>query len=303
MTGDTTKKHRSPEYPSLTLEEALVRAKQLLDAKFGKHLVPVNDVLAAWNYSPGSGKGLVALAALMRYGLMGAEGSRNERQAALTEWAYEILIDEREESEDRLYLVQRAALAPHLNAELWQEYGADFPPDSTLKFKLRKLGFSDAAASSAIEIYKATISYAKLPESDIVSKRREEADQKRKAEAGTWLSQLMRPVLQQEPEQPKPEKLPLAPVKTPPAQTPPPATPPAGGSGMNANTGIPIPIGAGRPPAVLIGFVPKSLADLEKFKVRMGHVLDMWFEDLGVVEALENPAETESDNGGNGTGK
>ena len=68
------KKQRSPSYPAIDLQAALARAEQL-HAREGRHWAPVVAVLDAWGYNPKSSGGLLAIAALKRYGLLDDRGA------------------------------------------------------------------------------------------------------------------------------------------------------------------------------------------------------------------------------------
>lgn len=164
MSEDGKKKGRSPSYPAIDLEQALARAKALLE-KESRHLVPVDTALEAWGYSPGSGAGLVVVAALKKFGLLEDQGSGADRRVRLTDEAYQVLIDEREQSPERCEILRQAALRPRIHAELWNRYGAELPSDSTLRYELRKMNYSDDASQKLTAEWKRTFDYAGLGDS------------------------------------------------------------------------------------------------------------------------------------------
>lgn len=156
------KRARSPSYPGIDLGEAIQRALQLYHAE-GENAAPVETVLAHWGYRPNSGPGLVAIAALKKFGLLIDEGAGPDRKARLSDEALGILLDEREQSAVRLQAIQECALKPAIHAELWRKYNGRPPSDSTLKFELRRdRKFTDAGAAEFIRQFKSTIEYAKL---------------------------------------------------------------------------------------------------------------------------------------------
>lgn len=164
LSEDGRKKARSPSYPAIDLEQAVARAKALLE-KENRNLVPVDTALEAWGYSPGSGAGLVVIAALKKFGLLEDEGSGADRRVRLTDEAYEVLIDEREQSPERFEILQQAALRPRIHAELWDRYGAKLPSDSTLRYELRKMGYSDDASQKLVAEWRRTFDFAGLDDS------------------------------------------------------------------------------------------------------------------------------------------
>jgi hypothetical protein len=155
---------RSPGYPAIGLEEALRRALQLYDRE-KRHLAPVSTILDHWGYKPGSGGGMVVVAALKKYGLLEDEGSGSSRKARLTDFAIRILLDDREDSSHRRALLREAALKPTIHAHLWEEYGGSLPSDSTIRYKLlTERLFTDSAVRDFLPQFRATLAFARLDE-------------------------------------------------------------------------------------------------------------------------------------------
>jgi len=174
MSDERKKKNRSPSYPAIDLEEAVERARRLYERE-NRHLVPVDTAIGAWGYSPGSGAGMVVIAAMKKFGLLEDSGSGADRRVRLTENAYQILIDEREESPERRELLRQAALQPRIHAELWNRYGAEQPSDSTLRYELRKMEYSDEAAQKLTAEWRRTFEYVNLGEESCVPQADQEA--------------------------------------------------------------------------------------------------------------------------------
>lgn len=163
------KQSRSPSYPGIDLGEAVKRARTLYNAEHG-HPAPVNTILEHWGYEPKSGHGLVAVAALKKFGLLIDEGSGPGRKAHLSKTALQILLDEREDSTERQQIIEEAALRPAIHRELWDEYGGSLPSEGTLKHKLRfERNFSDRGVTEFIPQFRSTLSYAKLLDSGKLS--------------------------------------------------------------------------------------------------------------------------------------
>lgn len=160
------KRPRSPGYPALDLKTALDRARLLYKSE-GRNRAPVNTILDHWGYKPGSGGGMVALAALKKFGLLVDEGSGPTRKAKLTDEALRILLDERDVSPERDALIRKAALKPSIYSTMWNKYGRELPSDATLRHELIfDLNFTELGASEFIGPFKTTIAFARLGESD-----------------------------------------------------------------------------------------------------------------------------------------
>lgn len=165
---DTKKRERSPEYPAFDLEEAVNKARLLYQAE-RRNAAPMNAILKHWDYSPKSGAGIRAVSTLEKFGLAVSEGSGDNRKVRLSENAFNILVDERPDSLDRLRLLQEAALKPTAHAELREKYPKDLPSEDTLRFELRKRGFSEGASKDLIEEYRDTLAFAKLEQGAILT--------------------------------------------------------------------------------------------------------------------------------------
>lgn len=160
-------KGRSPSYPGINLETAIERAKTILE-KEGKHFVPISSAFIHWGYKPKSSGGLIACAALKKFGLIEYdEGSKEKRKLKLSELALKILWDEREDSADRSNAIKEAALNPIIHKELWEKYDK-IPSDETLKYELRHKKFMESVINDFIQEYRETLSFAKLEKSDII---------------------------------------------------------------------------------------------------------------------------------------
>jgi hypothetical protein len=131
-----TKKLRSPSYPSIGLEEALKRARRFYDRE-RRNPAPVDTVLDHWGYKPGSGAGVLTIAALRKFGLIEYIGAGAQRKARLTNLAFRIILDEREPSPERDEALRQAALTPTIHSEIRRKFpNPPLPSDSTLRHYL-----------------------------------------------------------------------------------------------------------------------------------------------------------------------
>ncbi|HEX4792635.1 MAG TPA: hypothetical protein VH370_02525 [Humisphaera sp.] len=158
---------RSPNYPYITLEKAIERARQIYNPD-RRHDVPVAVVYQKrWNYTPKNSQGDQTLAALRAYGLVEVNGTGEKRSVRISDRGYRILAG----ANDAVERIKDAALAPAIHAELWQMYGSSgFPSDDVIRNYLlfdRAAGrFNDKTVDGFIERFKATISFAKLQPAD-----------------------------------------------------------------------------------------------------------------------------------------
>jgi hypothetical protein len=174
---DTTKtakrpKGRSPSYPALNLETAIGRARQLYDQE-RQHPASVNTIMRHWGYRSMNGPASLSLAALKKFGLIEDEGTGSSRTAKVTDLAVEIL--EHPSEAIRREAIKRAALNPRIHRELWDQYGANPPSDTNLRWTLtRDRGFTETGADEFIPEYRATIAFAQLSSSDTVEPQDQE---------------------------------------------------------------------------------------------------------------------------------
>ena len=154
---ESRKKIRSPSFPFIGLREALDRARAFYEAEQRNAARP-ETAAAHWGYSAKSSGGKQTIAALRSFGLL--EG---DVLVKLSGRALRILLDEREGSEERLRLVQQAALMPPVHARLWERYGAALPSSQTLRLSLiLDEGFNENSVDDFLTEYRETLEYARL---------------------------------------------------------------------------------------------------------------------------------------------
>lgn len=159
------RQNRSPAFPFISLEKALVRAEKLMEAE-GDNVVPLSSAFTAWGYGEKSSNGRQTIAALRQFALMEYEKD-NTNGVFLTKHAWNILKDIRPDSTEKKDLIKLSALEPKIHRELWEKYGANLPSDNTiLTYLVKDRIFSDSGAKDLLDEYKATISFAKLGQPD-----------------------------------------------------------------------------------------------------------------------------------------
>jgi len=158
-------KGRSPSYPGIGLGEAIEKAMALYK-KEGRNAAHIDTITGHWGYKQRTGPGLVAIAALKKFGLLEDEGDNGTRRARLTQLALSILLHEEGSAEHQRW-VREAALLPPIHAELWNKFGGRLPSDQNLRRTLvLDRHFTESGAHQFIRQFKSTIAFAGLDEAD-----------------------------------------------------------------------------------------------------------------------------------------
>jgi hypothetical protein len=150
---DTKQRDRSPNYPYISLQQALERARQFYAGeKRGAAAVPV--VAAHWQYSPKSSGLIQSIAALKAYGLMDEDGRGQERRLKLSDLALRIILDQRPQSQERNALLRRAAMTPSVAQRIMEKFPQDMPSDHNLEhFLIFDLKFNPDSAKAAVNLF------------------------------------------------------------------------------------------------------------------------------------------------------
>jgi hypothetical protein len=167
LTVSKAPKHRSPSYPSINLQKAIERTKELSTVA-GRHAAPVSAALSAWGYSSKSSGGQLTAAAVKKFGLVADEGTHAQRQLRLTQLGHELVFyDSDRDSPAWVQRAQEAALMPTIHRELWDKYDGQLPADSViLPYLVLDRKFSEGAASEVLRVLRATVSFAKMAKAD-----------------------------------------------------------------------------------------------------------------------------------------
>lgn len=148
-------KLRSPNYPSISLSDAITLAQQLWD-KEQKTSVPADVVAKDWGYKSASGPVRAKIGALRQFGLL--DGTKDG--VKISELAVEIVAYP-EGSPERIAAIQKAALKPSLFSELYKTHGQS--SDHGIKAHLlTKKNFTDEGANQFVRSFKSTLAFAKV---------------------------------------------------------------------------------------------------------------------------------------------
>lgn len=146
--GTTT---RSPNYPQISLPEAIERIRRIYQAE---HTHRAGDEVLAKNlgYNSLNGTSRSILSALKKYGLLQPDGDGFRVSDDAVD-IIELPLDDPAHSS----AVQRAAFKPALFAELFETFGTALPSDSNLRHYLIKKKFHPGTAAEVIRIYRDTL--------------------------------------------------------------------------------------------------------------------------------------------------
>jgi len=146
---------RSPNYPALTLSDA-VEAVKILWEKEKKTAVDVQTIATAWGYSSVSGRVRTKLGALRKYGLV----DDTPNGTKVSDLAVRIIYAD-QNSEDQLAALREAALRPSLFRELYESH-SEASENAIKSYLVVKKGFSDAGAKEAARSFHATVEVSQL---------------------------------------------------------------------------------------------------------------------------------------------
>jgi len=144
---------RSPNYPSLTLEQACERVRQVYEQEH-THAAPREVVAQALGYNGLNGSSLSVIGALAAYGLLEKAGTGTLK---VSPDAVSVLeLDEGHPQ--RCEALERLAFGPKLFADLKERFGETLPSDVNLKhFLIQEKDFLPKAAMDVIRVYRANL--------------------------------------------------------------------------------------------------------------------------------------------------
>jgi hypothetical protein len=171
------KKHRSPAYPGIDLQQAIKRTAEFYE-KENRNSASFKAAVSHWSYSAKSSGALITAAALKSFGLLDEIEGGSGRTFQVSPLGLKIVADKRPESIERDVAIHQAALKPKIHAEIWRKYNGRLPSDEELQYRLENdWHFNLNAIESFIKELRATIAFAKLTESDKVVETEVEDDE------------------------------------------------------------------------------------------------------------------------------
>ena len=143
------KRIRSPNYPSISLADAVSRLATLFDA-IQTHSAPRDVVLEGIGYTKAHGVSLTALSALGKYGLLDREGD----DYRISDRGVMLLHPETED--ERRTAILEAAAEPRLFADINERFPGGTMNDGLLRSHLIRKGFAPSAIASVLQSYRET---------------------------------------------------------------------------------------------------------------------------------------------------
>lgn len=157
--SEKTKKavKRSPNFPGMNLENAILYAKKIYDAD-GRAGTLRATVLRHWGYKSEHGVARMTISALKKFNLI----EEVENTVKLTRQA-EIIFISKDENKIKP-VIQECALSPTIYKKLWEQYSnTGFPSEASLRDKLIwEYDFNEKAVDGFLEDFKSTLEYAEL---------------------------------------------------------------------------------------------------------------------------------------------
>jgi len=151
----TSGKVRSPNYPSLSLREAVAKVEAMYKKEY-TNFTPREVAATRLGYGSLNGASASAISALLKYGLL--EHGKGREQVRVTQRAVDIILTTLGHPE-RVAAIQAAAFAPALFAELRNQFGEKLPSDESLRLQLIKRGFNPRYVGEVIHAYRDTIAF------------------------------------------------------------------------------------------------------------------------------------------------
>lgn len=144
---------RSPNYPSLTLEQATERARRVYD-KEHTHSAPREVIAKSLGYNTLNGSSLSVIGALSAYSLLEKVGTGSLRVSSDA-----VSVLELEEGDPQRHeALERLAFSPKLFGELRERFGTELPSDTNLKhYLIQEKAVLPKAAMDVIRVYRANL--------------------------------------------------------------------------------------------------------------------------------------------------
>jgi hypothetical protein len=148
---------RSPQYPTISLRQAIERVKLLIQ-KVGKAGAKRDRLVFDIGFHTPHGEAISVVATLKKFGLIEPMGDT----FAPSERAIDI-IDRAPTDARRVQAIKDAALSPQIYRELYAPYReTGLPADSVLQDYLKKKGFNPKVIRLALKNFKETLSFANI---------------------------------------------------------------------------------------------------------------------------------------------
>lgn len=155
---DKKPRPRSPEFPYISLPEAIARVEQLITA-YQRHPARIKNVAPLWDYKPSSSSFLRNVAALRSFGLVDETGSGDDRKIAVSDLGMRITSDKRPGAKEAA--IKKAFDSCTILSDYRQQWGKRRPPDTECLSELTlDRGFGDDAARKFLSVYDESVAFS-----------------------------------------------------------------------------------------------------------------------------------------------
>lgn len=146
-------KTRSPNYPAISLEEAMNRLRSIYEKQ--RRYPATREVLVKlMGYSSLNGASAPVISALGKYGLLEGHGE----QLRVSEMGQDLALH-RKGDQEYAAAVRTAAFMPTFFRELRDQFPDGLPSEHSLRATLMKRGFTSKAIDGAIRVYRDTLDF------------------------------------------------------------------------------------------------------------------------------------------------
>ena len=143
-------KSRSPNYPSMSLPDAIDKARDVYRADYLNEM-PVEVVVQHMGYSSLNGASLSAMSALKKYGLLEGRGDTTHVSKEA-----QLILEEMPGADDA---IREMAFRPSLWAEIRENYSGKKPSTANLRAFLLGRGFNPKKVDLVAKLYFATMDF------------------------------------------------------------------------------------------------------------------------------------------------
>jgi hypothetical protein len=150
---------RSPNYPGISLGEAIERAR-IVYREMHTHAADRDSLAKILGYGSLNGASVTVISALQKFGLLEAAGV----EYRISKLALEVLLYPKGTPE-RGEAIRQMAFRPSTFEDLHERYGTSLPNDELVRAYLIKAGFNPKSVGTVIRSYRDTIDFV-IGESD-----------------------------------------------------------------------------------------------------------------------------------------